>query len=208
MYVACRHIKSNGLRCASPALKGARFCYFHSKIHTIGADTKFGPLQLPPPEDPAAIQLSVARINDAVLNGRLDLRKAEILFNGLRIAARFITRKRSFDETDTVQSAEQTATGDELAPDNYVCDHDEDCNDCPYSASCPRCIHPGNDESNHGEEGNKGFAIPGPTEMDGCETGLFQEIPSFPGPQVPRTGGIQVLFKDHNDRDRAIPAPR
>src|SRR5579863_5613481 len=106
--MACRHIKANGIRCKSPALKSGRFCYYHSKINSVGAEPhlRFGPLQLPAPEDPAAIQLSVARINDAVINSRLDLRKAAVLLNGLRIAARFIDRKQFFFAAETVQSAE------------------------------------------------------------------------------------------------------
>ncbi len=161
MYKTCRHIKSNGLPCKSPALKGGQFCYYHSKIHTVGVDVKFGPLLLPAPEDPAAIQLSVARINDAVLNSRLDLRKALTLFNGLRLAARFIDSRVSFDEAKTVQSADQTVAGDELAPDNYVCNDDEDCDECPSSERCPHRGHPGseddeqeqdNEEEEEGEE--------------------------------------------------------
>ena len=29
----CRHLKTNGLRCQSPALKGEPFCYFHARLH-------------------------------------------------------------------------------------------------------------------------------------------------------------------------------
>jgi hypothetical protein len=154
MFMTCRHIKINGLRCESPALKSGQFCYYHFKIHSVGdeAHLKFGPLQLPAPEDPAAIQLSVARINDALLSGRIDLRKAGTLFNGLRIAAHFIDRKQFFDAAETVQSTEQAADGAELAPLDYVCDDDEDCNDCLYSDLCPRCIHPG-DNDDQDEDG-------------------------------------------------------
>jgi hypothetical protein len=118
MFMACRHIKTKGLRRESLVLKGGRFCYDHSKINSVGEKPhlRFGPLQLPAPEDPAAIQLSVARINDAVINNRLDLRKAATLLNGLRIAARFIDRKQFFDAAETVQSAEQALDGSELCP--------------------------------------------------------------------------------------------
>ena len=155
MYMECRHIKTNGLRCESPALKGRPFCYYHSKVHTIGAEPnlKYGPLQLPSPEDRAAIQLSVARINDAVINNRIDLKKAASLYDGLKIAARFIDPKTYFHEPKTVQSAELCSDGDELAPDNYVCDDDDDCNDCPYSDLCPRCIHP--DTKDDGDDDDK-----------------------------------------------------
>jgi hypothetical protein len=148
MYMQCRHIKPNGLPCKSPALKGGDFCFYHSKIHINRADpdAKYANLELPTPEDPAAIQLSIARINDAILNGRLDLKKAATLHAGLKIASRFINPKSLFFETGTVQASEHTTNGDELAPKEYVCDDDEQCDDCPYSEVCPRCIHPDDDD--------------------------------------------------------------
>jgi hypothetical protein len=140
MYTICRHIKTNGLRCESPALRGSHFCYYHSKIHTVGAEPnlKYGPLQLPAPEDAAAIQLSVARINDAIINDRIDLKKATSLLYGIQIAAQFIDRRKNFDEEKTVQFAEQTAEGDELAPCEYICNN-KDCGECPY-ATTGQCV--------------------------------------------------------------------
>lgn len=29
----CRHLKTNGIRCQSPALNGETFCYFHLRLH-------------------------------------------------------------------------------------------------------------------------------------------------------------------------------
>ncbi len=130
-------------------MRGHSFCYFHAKVHSLGAEpnVKFGNLQLPPPEDPAAIQLSVARIADAVINGRLDLKKAGNLLCGLQIASQFIDRKKFFYAPDAVQSAEQDdSQGNELAPDQCVCKDKDDCNDCPYSDACPRCIPAGDED--------------------------------------------------------------
>jgi hypothetical protein len=157
MYMECRHIKVNGLRCQSPALKSGHFCYYHAKLRMAGSEPelKFGPLQLPAPDDAAAIQLSVARINQAILDGRLDLAKAAALFTGLRIASRFIRRPEFVDPDEVVQSAQQTTSGEELAPDNYVCDDDEYCDDCPYLNQCNRVLHPGDpgyDDSEDDEE--------------------------------------------------------
>lgn len=162
MYMECRHIKTNGLRCKSPALKGGHFCYFHSKTHTVAVDEKFGPLVLPAPEDPASIQLSVARINEAVLLGHLDLAKAATLFSGLRIAAQFIDRKSYFDEAGTIPTTEVNAKGEELAPENAGCDDDEDCAKCSFSDRCTRCLRPGDegyddidDEDEDGDDENE-----------------------------------------------------
>jgi hypothetical protein len=33
MYEECRFIKSNGLKCQSPAMRGCLFCYFHAQLH-------------------------------------------------------------------------------------------------------------------------------------------------------------------------------
>src|SRR5208283_2651521 len=90
MYMACRHIKPNGLRCKSPALRGHSFCYFHSKLHARVSDdaARFGPIKLPLPEDPAAIQIAISRIFDGMLTGRLDGKLAGRLLYGLQIASR------------------------------------------------------------------------------------------------------------------------
>jgi hypothetical protein len=146
MYMICRHIKTNGIRCQSPALTGFRFCYYHDKTHLIGTEPhlRFGPLQLPVPEDSASIQLCIARINDALIRELIDLKKATGLLYGIQIAAQFIDRKKPFDENKTVQSAEHTYDGDELASSEFICeaedDSDGDCKDCPHAAPCPHYI--------------------------------------------------------------------
>jgi len=151
MYMACRHIKTNGLRCKSPALNGGQFCYYHARLRTAGVDIKFGPLMLPPPEDPAAIQLSVARINEAILNGLIDLPKAATILSGLRLAAKSIDFSRNLDEPALVQSTERNTAGEDIAPQAYVCDFDDQCSECPYADVCThRADH--EDESGHGSD--------------------------------------------------------
>jgi len=145
VFMKCRHIKTNGLRCASPALKGGQFCYFHSKLRTISDDVRFGRLQLPVPEDARSVQLSVARINEAVITGRLDLRKASTLLAAIKLATQFIDRKLFFHERGTVHSLEQNVIGDEIAPHDFDCDGEDDCNRCEFSSLCPHCLHPGDD---------------------------------------------------------------
>jgi hypothetical protein len=153
MYMVCRHIKANGLRCESPALKGSQFCYYHSKVHIIGAQSKLKDvsLQLPAPEDPAAIQLSVARISNALLSGRIDTRKAASLLYGLQVVAHFIDSKKFFYPPETVQSAEQTSEGDDLASYKYVCSKKDDCNKCPYTETCTTWVY-ADDETTEKED--------------------------------------------------------
>lgn len=140
MYMACRHIKTNGLRCKSPALNESQFCYYHARVHSIGAqpDAKYGPMHLPTPEDAASIQLAVAQISDAILNGRIDCKIAGRLLYGLQIAAALVNRKEDVRESYMVQSRTQTAAGDDLAPEERIC-HPirDDCTSCQYAETCP-----------------------------------------------------------------------
>ncbi|MGB7266481.1 MAG: hypothetical protein WBC92_13270 [Terracidiphilus sp.] len=208
MYLTCRHIKTNGLRCESPALKGGHFCYYHSKTRIVGAEpeAKYGPLHLPIPEDPGSVQLSIAMISDALINGRIDLKNATGLFYGLQIAAQFIDRHAYFPARETVQSAEQTAQGDELAPQEYGCNDDEDCNECPYSDDCPRCIDSDEDDECEDEEeeddsGDDEDAQEEESEEDEIEEEDEKEENQEPpkGPlrkkQEPVTDGLDALRK-------------
>ncbi|MDP9267413.1 MAG: hypothetical protein M3P27_03705 [Acidobacteriota bacterium] len=53
----CCHIKSNGLRCGSPALRGNVLCYFHDKWLNCAADDV-----LPPLEDGNGVQFALMYI--------------------------------------------------------------------------------------------------------------------------------------------------
>jgi hypothetical protein len=137
MYRTCRHIKPNGLRCESPALRGTNFCYFHSKLHSLGVepDAKYGPMRLPSPEGPAAILVSIAKINDALINGRIDTKRAGQLLYAMQIASQHLESHRPAQVDQQVEIVVTTPEGDELAPDEYVCGKDEDCNQCPYATA-------------------------------------------------------------------------
>ena len=139
MYLACRHIKPNGLRCKSPALLDHAFCYYHVRLHNLSRQPqgKFAPIRLPVPEDDTSIQLSVAQISDALINDRIDAKRAGRLLYALQIAAQTIDRKKEFSEGDTVPSATQTIDGDDLAPELRICNKDEKCEECPHAKDCP-----------------------------------------------------------------------
>ena len=87
----CDHIKANGLRCASPALRGERFCYFH--LHRLERDrrrlrnAKPKPLSLPPLEDANAVQLGLMNVLDAIAHNSIDTKQAALLLYGLQTAA-------------------------------------------------------------------------------------------------------------------------
>jgi len=82
----CEHVKVNGIRCGSPALRGRRLCYYHfncrlNQIHPV-----------PILEDGNAIQLGVQETIRAVLDGRIETKRAGLVLYGLQIAAMNLRR--------------------------------------------------------------------------------------------------------------------
>lgn len=145
----------NGRRCKSPALKGALFCYFHARIHSLGKDpnAKFGNMRLPVPEDPAAIQLAIAQITDALINGRIDNQRCAQLLYAMQIASQHVDKCRFEIGMKTVESTTQSGEGDDLAPEERICDCYDICVGCPYADSCPK-FDPDNREDDDDEEEN------------------------------------------------------
>ena len=136
MYLACRHIKPNGVRCKSPALRGHAFCYFHSRLHSASRISVMDDLKLPVPEDPGAIQIAISQVFDALLSSRLDPKRARLLLAGLQIASRNLPRK-SMPSPDSVESLTCTDEGDDLAPELRICNGFDVCKGCPYAETCP-----------------------------------------------------------------------
>jgi len=78
--VRCEHVKSNGVRCGSPALRGKRFCYFHNNL--AGPRVNVFPLL----EDGNAIQLELGEIISALVDERIDTKRAALVLYALQIA--------------------------------------------------------------------------------------------------------------------------
>ena len=129
----------NGLRCKSPALKGGSFCYYHARLHSIGKEQyeKFAPMRLPVPEDTASIQLSIAKISDALINDRIDAKRAGRLLYAMQIASQNIDRKKQFSDADTVPSTTESSEGEEIAPELRVCGPKDICENCEHAKDCP-----------------------------------------------------------------------
>jgi hypothetical protein len=138
MYLACRHIKPNGLRCKSPALRNQVFCYFHSQLHSAKKVSVMDNLELPLPEDPAAIQISIARISQALLCGNIDGKRAGQLLYGLQLAAQTIKLGR--DDPESIGSIAVGDGGEELAPEQRICNGLDNCKECPYAATCTNTL--------------------------------------------------------------------
>ena len=105
----CKHVKVNGARCESPALREQAYCYYHYRARQREpsvplnpkakepAAVEEGPLTaevpLRPPsdlfllEDANAIQCAVEWVLRRILDGSLEHRRAALLLHGLQIAS-------------------------------------------------------------------------------------------------------------------------
>jgi hypothetical protein len=101
-YELCRHIKSNGRRCESPALRENNWCFYHERLHTrhryireAKATLPDSPLRIPSLEDPESIQIGLSLVVEALATGRLDDKRASVLVRALQAAARNVAHVRN-----------------------------------------------------------------------------------------------------------------
>lgn len=83
----CTHVKADGLRCGSPALRGQSFCYFHHHSPDHRPRTQARVVQIPFPENAAAIQVAIHNVMLAIIDRRIEERRASQLLWALQIAA-------------------------------------------------------------------------------------------------------------------------
>lgn len=105
----CEHIKANGEFCGSPALRGRNYCYFHLthigrrlRAQRLSQRTPEAPLplELPPLEDADSIQIALMQVIDAVLNNRLDNKRAGLVLYALQTASSNLARGGDFTHAD------------------------------------------------------------------------------------------------------------
>lgn len=136
MYNGCRHIKTSGLPCKSRALAGGSFCYFHAHLHNHPAGPEPTVLKMPLVEDLAAIPLAVARISEALIADRIDVKKSAQLLWGLKLVFQAITFRPDYEDEeedgpeDTVGSVTPSPEGDLGPEETYCFPSAEECNAC------------------------------------------------------------------------------
>ena len=79
----------NGVQCGSPALKGRRLCYFHSRVRITRGSTN-----LPILEDINSVQHALMQVITALLAGKVDRQMAGLLLYGLQTASANLKRVR------------------------------------------------------------------------------------------------------------------
>lgn len=94
----CHHIKTNGIQCQSPALKGSSYCFFHERLHQSHRNFRSAKtnargrhreydLQFDALEDPQSIQFALSRVITDLASGDLRCERASALLYGLQLAS-------------------------------------------------------------------------------------------------------------------------
>ncbi len=119
MYPICEHIKDNGERCGSPALQGHKLCFFHNRAHNpIKLPGQFS-YKIPVFESAHSIQIALTHITQALLDGTIDRKTADVLLRAVRLgthALRFMRDERL--EATTAVSGGRVEKGLTLEPNH------------------------------------------------------------------------------------------
>jgi hypothetical protein len=82
MAPRCQWVRQDGTSCGSPQMKRHIYCFAHMQM----AEATALMLKLPPPEDPNAIQVGLMRIQKAVIEDTISMKKAGLLLYSMQLA--------------------------------------------------------------------------------------------------------------------------
>ena len=94
----CEHIKKDGSRCGSPALRNLQFCYFHDRCRPLIQDVSGSALYPPAPfflarlDDANSIQRALAKVCQNLPHRRRDPKKAGVLLYAIQLASSNLAR--------------------------------------------------------------------------------------------------------------------
>jgi hypothetical protein len=82
MAPRCQWVRQDGTSCGSPQMKHHIYCFAHMQM----AEARDLMLRLPPPEDANAIQVGLMRIQKAVIEDTISMKKAGLLLYSMQLA--------------------------------------------------------------------------------------------------------------------------
>jgi hypothetical protein len=90
----CRHVRTNGTQCGSPALKGKELCFYHEQnqpremeLYLDGERYPDGSMMMPVFEDAHSIQTVIRQVVHLMLARRIERKDAGLLLYALQIAS-------------------------------------------------------------------------------------------------------------------------
>ena len=93
----CEHIKDNGRRCGTPAIRGRHFCYYHSRAHSPARLGSRGYRAILP-ETIESLQLTIMQITEALGSGRITEKAAGKLLFGVQLSTNLLKMKAAQKE--------------------------------------------------------------------------------------------------------------
>lgn len=82
----CQHLRLNGRRCGSPALRGESHCYFHNRIQYSALDAEDMEHFLPFIEDTTSLQFALMRVMRMLVRGHVEYKRCALLLYSLQVA--------------------------------------------------------------------------------------------------------------------------
>jgi hypothetical protein len=111
----CRWVKQDGTSCGSPQMRNHIYCYAHRQMMEARALA----LRLPAMEDPNAIQVALMRVQKALIDDQISMKKAGLLLYSLQLGITNVG-KTTFGQAadddlvgDTVEEQEAMGAGTE-----------------------------------------------------------------------------------------------
>jgi len=89
----CQHIKANDTRCASPALRGRKFCYFHKQERQKQLEANANmrrerlTIRLPIPQDAESIKMARIKVMQLSVMQKIDHPTEALMHHALQIAS-------------------------------------------------------------------------------------------------------------------------
>ena len=144
MYDTCRHIKNDGVKCGSPAIKGTLFCHNHTNIRKLTRRrARYGSITIPFvfPEDRTSLQTNFFLVLQALAEGKIDNQTSNSMTRTLRACSLNLAKGPlvEADHDNTVQRVILTPDGEEIAPPREALEKDEPAPTHGPECPCRKC---------------------------------------------------------------------
>ena len=110
----CEHVRDNGRRCGSPAIRNRHFCYHHSRAHAPAPRPGSRYYRAPLPETIESLQLLIMQVTEALGSGQISDRTAGKFLYAVQLSTNLL--KMSKAETPLKQAAQPEPIVTEIPP--------------------------------------------------------------------------------------------
>ncbi len=146
MYELCRHIKTDGIKCDSPAIKNTLFCFNHTQTRKLTRRRRRSPndfnfsIPFVFPEDRVSLQTNYFLVLQALAEGKIDNQTSNSMTRNLRACGVNLAKGPlvASDPENAVQRVILTPDGEEIAPPREALEKDEALAHGP-ACPCRKC---------------------------------------------------------------------